>query len=80
MAKTANLTGYNNGLYIDNFLTGTVRTYSSDSWVTDSAAGATAYSCALKTYNGAIGVDPTGKPCGTLMEAAQAMGMKTGKI
>ena len=40
---------------LDEMLVGTSRTQSSDSLVTDSAAGATAFSCALKTYNAAIG-------------------------
>jgi len=57
-----------------------VRTFSTSSWVTDSAAGATAYSCGVKTYNNAIGVDSTGIPCGTLLEAAQALGMMTGIV
>ncbi|KAJ2751236.1 vacuolar alkaline phosphatase, partial [Coemansia nantahalensis] len=60
------------GSLMDSLLKGTVQTTSSDSLVTDSAAGATAYSCALKTYNGAIGVDPAGRPCGTILEAAKA--------
>jgi alkaline phosphatase len=34
-------------LFIDSFLTGTAKTYSSNSWVTDSAAGATA----VKLFN-----------------------------
>lgn len=45
-------------LPLDTILVGASRTRSSSSLVTDSAAGATAFSCALKTYNGAIGVDP----------------------
>ena len=44
-------------LALDDALVGTSRTYSTSSWVTDSAAGATAYSCARKSYNGAIAVD-----------------------
>lgn len=39
---------------LDEILVGTARTRSSDSYITDSAASATAYACALKTYNGAI--------------------------
>ncbi|KAK3839810.1 MAG: alkaline phosphatase [Linnemannia gamsii] len=65
---------------LDEILVGTSRTRSSDSLVTDSAAGATAFSCALKTYNGAIGVDPTGNPCGTILEAAKDLGMLTGLV
>lgn len=67
-------------LNIDQMLVGTVQTSSSDSLITDSAAGATAYSCALRTYNGAIAVDPSKKPCGTLLEAAKAKGMRTGLV
>eukprot|EP01113_Clastostelium_recurvatum_P039757 TRINITY_DN6100_c0_g1_i5.p1 TRINITY_DN6100_c0_g1~~TRINITY_DN6100_c0_g1_i5.p1 ORF type:complete len:505 (+),score=112.51 TRINITY_DN6100_c0_g1_i5:119-1633(+) len=67
-------------LNLDGMLIGTVRTRSNNSWVTDSAAGATAYACGLKTYNNAIGVDADGVPCGTILEAAQAIGMKTGLV
>jgi alkaline phosphatase len=44
-------------LSLDSILQGSIRTYASDSWVTDSAASATAYASGEKTYNGAIGVD-----------------------
>ncbi|KAJ1786838.1 vacuolar alkaline phosphatase, partial [Coemansia sp. RSA 2399] len=65
---------------LDSVLVGSVRTRSSDTWVTDSAAGATAYSCALKTYNGAIGVDRDGRACGTVLEAAKLHGYLTGLV
>eukprot|EP00033_Pygsuia_biforma_P002064 GCRY01002293.1.p1 GENE.GCRY01002293.1~~GCRY01002293.1.p1 ORF type:complete len:545 (-),score=89.19 GCRY01002293.1:410-2044(-) len=65
---------------LDNILVGTSRTYSGNSIVTDSAAGATAFSCVKKTYNGAIGVDLQGKPCGTILEAASMKGFKTGVV
>lgn len=67
-------------LPLDALLIGSSRTRSSDSLVTDSAAGATAFSCAMKSYNGAIGVDPSEKrnPCGTVLEAARHQGYKTG--
>ncbi|KAJ2776934.1 vacuolar alkaline phosphatase [Coemansia javaensis] len=69
------------GSILDSTLRGTVRTKSSDSLVTDSAAGATVYSCGgIKTYNGAIGVDSRGQPCGTIMEAAKARGYVTGIV
>lgn len=42
-------------LPLDKLMRGAIRTKSSSSFVTDSAAGATAYSCGKKTYNGAIG-------------------------
>ncbi|KAF9544948.1 hypothetical protein EC957_011574 [Mortierella hygrophila] len=65
---------------LDEILIGASRTRSSDSLVTDSAAGATAFSCAMKSYNAAIGVDPNGNPCGTVLESAKANGMLTGLV
>lgn len=56
------------------------KSYSSDNLVTDSAAGATAFSCGKKTYNGAIGVDSDTVACPTLLENAAALGMPTGLI
>jgi alkaline phosphatase len=51
-----------------------------DNYVTDSAAGATAFACGQKTYNGAIGVDATGKPIPTVLEMAERNGLATGLI
>ncbi|KAF9321950.1 hypothetical protein BG003_009268 [Podila horticola] len=65
---------------LDSILVGASRTRSSSSLVTDSAAGATAFSCALKSYNAAIGVDPSGVPCGTVLEAAKEKDMLTGLV
>ncbi len=71
----------NRPLHLDSIFVGTSRTYSSSSVVTDSAAGATAFACGLKTYNYAIGVDSNGAPCGTLMEAAlQQRNMRVGLV
>ena len=39
-------------LPIDEMMIGQVRTKATDSYVTDSAASATAYSCGIKSYNG----------------------------
>jgi len=64
-------------LELDSMIVGTSRTYSSMSLITDSAAGATAYACGQKTYNGAIAVDPEEKPIATAMEAAKYQGMTT---
>lgn len=47
-------------------------------FVTDSAAGATALSAGVKTYNGAIGVDANKKPVQTVLEFAKMKGLKTG--
>ncbi|KAJ1920225.1 vacuolar alkaline phosphatase [Mycoemilia scoparia] len=65
---------------LDKILVGSSRTQSSDSLVTDSAAGATAFACALKSYNGAIGVTDEKKPCGTILEAAKKKGLLTGLV
>ena len=45
---------YNYTTPLDEILVGTSRTRSSNSLVTDSAAGATAFACAMKSYNSAI--------------------------
>ncbi|KAK9765712.1 vacuolar alkaline phosphatase [Basidiobolus ranarum] len=65
---------------LDSILVGASRTRSNSSMITDSAAGATAISCAMKTYNNAIGVDPLEEPCGTVLEAAKVSGMLTGLV
>lgn len=70
----------NNHLLLDELFLSKVMTASSDSLVTDSAAGATAYSCGLKTFNGGVGVSPDGKACATLLEAAKNAGMRTGLV
>ncbi|CAG8608427.1 6047_t:CDS:10 [Cetraspora pellucida] len=71
---------YNYTTSLDQILVGLSRTRSSNCLVTDSAAGATAFSCVKKTYNGAIAVDPDKVPCGTVLEAAKAIGMATGLV
>ena len=65
---------------LDEIFVGTSRTKSYSSLVTDSAAGATAFSCTTKTYNGGVAVTPEVLPCGTVLEAAKAKGMKTGLV
>ena len=67
-------------LVLDQHLVGSSRTRSTSSLITDSAAGATAFSCGLKSYNGAISVTPDHKPCGTVMEAAKKAGYMTGLV
>ncbi|GAA6018024.1 hypothetical protein JCM10207_002744 [Rhodosporidiobolus poonsookiae] len=67
-------------LPLDEMLVGTSRTRSANSLITDSAAGATAFSCGLKTFNGAIGTTPSKAPCGTLLEAAKRQGYSTGLV
>lgn len=67
-------------LVIDQHLIGQSRTRSSSSLITDSAAGATAFSCGKKSYNGAISVTPDHEPCGTVLEAAKKAGYMTGLV
>ena len=54
--------------------------YSSNQLVTDSAAGATAFSCGVKTYNGAIGVDADTVAITTILEEAESRGLSSGLI
>ncbi|KAJ6261284.1 hypothetical protein Dda_3953 [Drechslerella dactyloides] len=71
---------YDDVLTLDKHFIGSSRTRSSNSLITDSAAGATAFSCGLKSYNGAISILPGGDPCGTVLEAAKAAGYMTGLV
>ena len=67
-------------LVLDKHLIGSSRTRSTSSLITDSAAGATAFSCGFKSYNGAISVLPDHSPCGTVLEAAKRAGYMTGLV
>ena len=86
LSMTRSFRQYTEGLPINDVLTldkhfiGSSRTRSSNSLVTDSAAGATAFGCALKSYNGAIAVLPDGSACGTVLEAAKLAGYMTGLV
>ena len=67
-------------LVLDRYMIGSSRTRSTSSLITDSAAGATAFSCGFKSYNGAIATLPDHSPCGTVLEAAKKAGYKTGLV
>ncbi|PGG95521.1 alkaline phosphatase [Blastomyces parvus] len=67
-------------LVLDQHHIGSSRTRSTSSLITDSAAGATAFSCGKKSYNGAISVLPDSTPCGTVLEAAKLAGYMTGLV
>lgn len=56
------------------------KSYSSDNIITDSAAGATAFSCGEKTYNGAIGVGNDSLARETILETAEKKGLATGLV
>jgi alkaline phosphatase len=70
-----------NKLHLEEFKhIGLHKSYASDNLVTDSAAGATAFACGQKTYNGAIAVNDAGKPIPTIMEEAEERGFATGLV
>ncbi len=78
---TAGIYAQKDQLNLEHFpITGLIKTHSAKHLITDSAAGATAFACGCKTYNGAIGVDAQKKPCRTILEEAAAAGMATGLI
>lgn len=67
---------------------GRCRTYSADSFITDSAAGATAYACGVKTRDGVLGMNAmtvrgdslSGKPVESILEKAIEKGYATGLV
>lgn len=78
---TAGLYSNSNYLNLERIKTiGLHKSYSSDKLVTDSAAGATAFACGVKTYNGAIGVNADTIPVKTILEEAEENGLKTGLV
>ncbi len=78
---TAGLFSNNNKLNLEEFkVIGLHKTYSSDNLVTDSAAGATAFACGKKTYNGAISVNNEKHRLKTILEIAEEKGLKTGLV
>ncbi len=78
---TAGMYANGNKLNLEQFkFIGLHKSYASNDLVTDSAAGATAFSCGVKTYNGAIGVDKDVKRITTILEEAEITGMATGLV
>lgn len=68
-------------LAINRFpVVGLVGTASSNSEITDSGAGATAFAAGVKTYNGAIGVDADTTPVQTVLELARRRDKATGIV
>jgi len=77
----AGLTANGGHLFLDNFKhVGFSKTQSSDNYITDSAAGGTALSSGIKTYNGAIGVNPDTAAVKSILETAEEKGLATGLI
>ncbi|MCO4321629.1 alkaline phosphatase [Aliidiomarina quisquiliarum] len=66
---------------LDRYFVGTASTYpADDTWVTDSAAGATALATGIKSYNGAISVDAEQNHLPTMMEIAKDRGYLTATV
>ena len=61
-------------------IVGLINTSSARQKITDSAAGATAFSAGKKTYNGAIGVDENATPLTLITEQLKAQGLSNGLI
>ncbi len=57
-----------------------MKTSSADKQVTDSAAAGTAIATSVKTNNGAIGVDASGKEVDSILDDFKKMGRKVGVI
>lgn len=77
----AGMTANGGHLFLENFkICGFSRTQSSSNYITDSAAGGTALSCGVRTYNGAIGVGPDKQPLKTILEESEENGLATGLV
>jgi alkaline phosphatase len=61
-------------------VTGLQKTFSSDNYITDSAAAGTALASGKKTKNGVIGLDTEGKPVKSILEIAKEHGLSTGMV
>ena len=78
---SAGLYSNNNSLNLEQFKQiGLHKSYASNNLITDSAAGATAFACGQKTYNGAIAVDPDTVAIKTILEEAEQAGLSTGLV
>ncbi len=77
----AGYTANHGHLFLDNFKwVGFSKTQSASDYITDSAAGGTALSTGVKTYNGAIGVNQDTIPVKTILEEAEEHGLATGLV
>ncbi len=78
---TAGLYQNGNKLNLEKFpVVGLHKSYSGNNLITDSAAGATAFSAGVKTYNGAIGVKMDTTAVKTILEEAEEKGLATGMV
>lgn len=78
---SAALYSNNNKLNLEQFsIIGFHKPSSASDLITDSAAGATAFACGVKTYNGAIAMTKDTLPCFTILEELDALGYATGLV
>ncbi len=78
---TAAMYSQKEALALESFpVIGFHKSYSTSNLVTDSAAGATAFACGVKTYNNAIGLGVDSLPRLTILEEAEQKGLATGLI
>ncbi len=71
----------NNRLSLESFpVIGFHKSHSSNELITDSAAGATAFACGVKTYIQSIGMDADTLPARNIIEEAEAHDMATGLV
>ena len=78
---TAGMYSNGNRINLEKFpIVGLHKSHASNTLITDSAAGATAFACGIKTYNGAIAVDPDTLPVKTILEEVEAKGMASGLV
>ncbi len=77
----AAMTAKKSSLHIEKMpIVGLQKTHSSDNYITDSAAGATAFACGQKTTNQTVGLDSLGNPLPTILEMAAQKGLATGLV
>ena len=71
----------NNDLFLMKFpIIGIHNCQPSEGLITDSAAGATAFSTGKKTFNGAIGLGADSSAHQTILERCEELGMATGMV
>jgi alkaline phosphatase len=77
----AGMTQSERPFYLEKFpYSGFSKTYSADSYITDSGAGGTAIACGVKTNNGMIGVKPDSSIVSSILEVAHNNGFATGVV
>jgi len=77
----AALTANRGHLFLTNCKSiGFTKTQSASDYITDSAASGTALATGVKTHNGVIGMDATGKPVENIIEEVTKHGLATGLV